>query len=390
MNKEYNELCTCWQDIEWPKIEYIGIFTNVCGGKGDVAACGKVIMILLDNIPNLVEVNWVLTRTHIEPLMFVLSSYHNKITLYKNTDRVQLDLLLDGPAVSSWDVEYIQHFFSPQLPKTKWKWRECGYNFFLGNPGSDLLNNEKTYEGFTYTMGLLPYTGVLINASLPSSIDLNIKIPDNYSINFGYCHREESRYRFVDAVCMHEQTKDICIVFNRQGEFVTVNAEEFISKIEYADDIGSITVQDETQNVSTKKKGKRHLLIIMKLQYSHEEMITLMRLSERCLVTGNNSAIECWSVMNKNNSLFMYESINHITKHFLDQQISIADEILGNYLKMSNETDINREIYRDLLQNNNISLSVLNFCNKIKFEYDFTPYVLNSLKRHAYLNNVNI
>lgn len=131
-------------------------------------------------------------------------------------------------------------------------------------------------------------------------------------------------------------------------------------------------------------------------------MIFFFGQADRCLVTGNNSTVECWQFLTgdlalpvkhredeSGRQLFMYEDVKNcgVTHRFLDQQISIADQVLGKFLRMSDQKEIDREAYRDLLQNCDISASVKQFCETVKSEYDFAPYALASLKRHFYLED---
>lgn len=396
MQDLYAKICEEYSNLPWPEIDCLCVITNVCGGMGDIAACAKVIMILLEEIPNIEEVNWVVLSNKVDPLSFILPYYHNKITLNKNTEKTKIDFLVDGPAITGWGTGYMQKFFRPQLPKTSWHFKECGHSYPRCNNINDFQTYRRKIKNFALPMGLLPGSGVLINAPLPegkNSPEWWSIVPKEYSFNFGYAHNPMSKYRFIDVITMHERERNICVVLTSRGEFASTNGNDFISSISDLDDIGIMTVMEKSANGfdvynKTINTGKRHLLIILFERFSHDEMIFFLRNADRCLVTGNNSAIECWKLIDSDNQLFIYEDVKNcgVTHRFLDQQIQISDNILGKFLRMSNEKTINRESYRDLLQNHNISQSVKEFVAKVKNEYDFTPFMLSSLKRYFYAN----
>lgn len=398
MQELYAKVCEKYAHLPWPEIGTLGVITNVCGGMGDIVACAKVIMILLDEIPSIKEVNWVVLSKKVDPRSFILPRYHSRITLGDETESTEIDFLLDGPAITGWNTRYMQKFFRPKLPQRSWHFKECGYSYPKLTSLEEYAKYAKKMNNFALPMGLIEGSGVLINAPLPLGDEAPSwwnMVPKEYSFNFGYAHNPWMKYRFVDAVSMHERERNICIVFTSKGEFKSTNASDFITNLAELDDVGELTVIQkaehgfDVQSKTISESGSRHLLILLFDRFTHDEMIFLFRHSDRCLVTGNNSAIECWRLLQGDNSLFMYEDVHNggVTHHFLDQQVQIADETLSKFLRSSDEKEIDRDATRNLLQNRNISQSTRDFCDTVKKNYDFTPHILTSLKRHFYLHD---
>lgn len=272
MQELYAQICAPYKDLPWPVIDTLGVITNVCGGLGDIVACAKLIMLLLEEIPTIKEVNWVVLSNKIDPLSFVLPAYREKITLGKNTDKTSIDFLIDGPATSGWKTGYMQKFFQPKLPDKAWHFKECGHAYPKYSQCTEYVKYAKKLHNFALPMGLLPGTGVLINVPLPvgkMEPEWWNMVPKTYSFNFGYAHNPWTKYRFVDAVSMHEREKNICILFTSKGEFTSTNVNDFITNITHLEDIGHMTVMEKVEhgfdvgNKTINESSTRHLLILL-------------------------------------------------------------------------------------------------------------------------------
>ena len=277
-----------YRALPWPsQIKKIVVLTEVCGGRGDIAAAAKAIALMQKFSADL-SFDWILkgTRLNEKDLRAFLdcdnpSKVHIRYFSSEPPDKEPADLLLTGPVKLGYGIDYIQSRISREIRGPTVSFMENAEDLrtvfrfssrFLSEYATQEAPFEKIYpyifpvESDNCT-GLLPMgiregSGVFleesrINAPLsrgyccPSYLlqiqDIGLRkdileamnifdsqsTPDysQHSFNSGYAHHPASWGKFIDCVAIHEKNKHVTIVLNQRGELTDLSTQEFQEKI---------------------------------------------------------------------------------------------------------------------------------------------------------------
>ncbi len=280
-------------DLSWPpEIQKIVVYTDVLGGRGDIAAAAKAIAVMQQISPTL-TFDWILKcyrQDQYNPLSFVDSPDPSKIKVRISgsnpSDPSPGDLLLIGPGIPRFfGIDGLEKEISRKIGGPIFRFAEIAsltsgielamLQGFARNThpavSSDQMYQMMHQNLFFVTadfddkflpLGIRPGSGVFldrrrIEAPLsrgyccPSYIK-QIEDPslrkdllqamnvfddrsepnyDQFSLNSGYAHHFTSWVKFIDCVAMHEKNKHVVIVINQQGTFGPLTTHEFKEKV---------------------------------------------------------------------------------------------------------------------------------------------------------------
>ncbi|NGX32259.1 MAG: hypothetical protein K1060chlam4_00300 [Candidatus Anoxychlamydiales bacterium] len=272
-----------YKNLPWPPaIKRATVMTEAPGGRGDLAAAGKVIGIIQQLYPSL-EFDWAVVSGRIDPKPFLTCSEPSKVHIsYPSLKDGASDLLIVGPAKCGWGTDYIQSRIGVKIDGPRFSFLEAGtkpcttMGTFIAckTARENLLSEEKnkvlskihkylfstrcdsTIDGIC--MGLVPGSGIIFDQSrldtslsrgyccpapLLKIVDTSLRedilrsldnmnkdmLPnfDLHSFNSGYAHRPSSWGKFIDFVAIQEREKHVTIVLNQHGEFDKPNSYDF-------------------------------------------------------------------------------------------------------------------------------------------------------------------
>jgi hypothetical protein len=278
-----------YRDLPWPsEISNISLYTEVVGGKGDIAAATKMIQIIQKISPNSL-INWFLTDGFNTIASQFLHSYNSSnVTIYhpysrESKETIETQFLITGPVKCRKDIEYLERIFNFKLKGPSFSFlenAESNHTSLLNFQAIKLAKTNSEAEAYQeihrlffksdipsdrsdwgLSMGLKLGSGIFLDESriqaplslkycCPSYLsemeDSDLKndilealgiedgIPIHYnktSLNSGYAHRSDSWAKFIDLVCIHEKEKNVLILLNQQGEFEALQSEEFCHQI---------------------------------------------------------------------------------------------------------------------------------------------------------------
>jgi hypothetical protein len=103
-----------YRDLPWPvQMQKIVVFTDVRGGRGDIAAAAKVIAIMQKICP-LLTFDWILNSTKFDAMSFLNCRDPSKVQVRVLSsvppENMPGDLLLVGPVLWQHEVDYIPTF----------------------------------------------------------------------------------------------------------------------------------------------------------------------------------------------------------------------------------------------------------------------------------------
>ena len=291
----YRQIESQYRDLPWPEqIQNIVVFTEIRGGRGDIAAAAKAIAIMQKLHPKL-TFDWVLWATthskQYDPRSFLSCDDPSKVDIRWHSsppvDRRNGDLLLTGPVVNvTWRAKDIleQGIAHRGISGPIFGFMEIGHRLPISieNLAEKIINaplnapvdaiyktlhssifpsKSETIRGLL-PMGLLLGSGVLLDKSriearlsrgyCCASYLLQIKdaqlrkdileamnifnsqsSPDyeQHSFNSGYAHHPHSWGKFIDCVAMHEKNKHVTIVLNQAGEFEQLSTRHFQDRV---------------------------------------------------------------------------------------------------------------------------------------------------------------
>ncbi len=453
-----------YRSLPWPaQMQQVVILTHVTGGRGDVSAAAKTIAIMQRMCPTL-SFDWVLIGANrLDPMSFLHCDDPSKVRMRPITqlpsEMASVDFLLEGPVKLGLEREAIENRIRRNITGPTFTFLENAhsgtrlYGVFLRmlaqkatTEGSAETTYQKlhpevfpsqTIEGVgALTMGLQPGSGVLLDQALknanlsrkyccPSYIaqiqdgalrkdilgamhlvgDQTEPDYDRYSFNFGYAHRPASWESFIECVAIHEQTKDVVIVLNQQGEFNNFSTQQFKDQIFTTERLvllakkgySSVVLKGQEAGaiqVTENAQSGRSLTVIIRPSFDPNDMAPMQLAAERHLATGNNSAVEAWCARSQ---LYLYESVDNggHSKAFLQQQVDLAQTIspnLGKLLalfgkdcmqKTASSGERTAELER-LLQDPDLGRATLAFCTHITENYSFDGVLEGALKRAAW------
>ena len=267
-----------YRSLPWPpKIQKIVVFTEVQGGRGDVAAAAKIIDFLQTSCPTL-TFDWVLWNAALNkynPRDFLRCKDPSKIHIREwqcesiPPDKAPGDFLLVGPVAWHWDLPYLEGRLARKIVGPIFSFLENARELSNVSPGAlldivkkatgdpleiyaelhSMLFPSASHHSFgSLPMGLQSGSGVLTepgrieaplsrNHCCPSYLtqirDIELRRDileameifdgqsqpdyDRYSFNAGYAHHCISLEKFIDCVAIHEEKKHVVIVLNQKG-----------------------------------------------------------------------------------------------------------------------------------------------------------------------------
>lgn len=274
-----------YRNLPWPPgIKRATVMTEAPGGRGDIAAAGKVINIIQQICPSL-EFDWAVVSGQIDPKPFLICSDLSKVNISHQLNGVLSNLLIVGPAKCGWNTGYIQGRVKAKIDGPRFSFLEAGTepckmgafvacnvtrksasgeekNKVLSKIQKYLFPTECTPSMDGICMGLLPGSGIFIDQSrlntqlsrgyccpepIKKIVDDSLRqdiltslecqshdtLPnfDLHSLNSGYAHRPYSWGKFIDFVAIQEREKHVTIVLNQHGEFDKLSTTDFGSTI---------------------------------------------------------------------------------------------------------------------------------------------------------------
>lgn len=280
-----------YKALPWPsKMKEITVFTQVQGGKGDVAAAAKAIALMQNMCPTL-HFDWFLHNTKLEKKdlePFLNCKDRSQVTIRLTREgscqEKKGDFLLTGPVKLSWGAEYVENLIQGEINGPTFGFMENGQTICTFQPESlevrAARNTEPSnhslyptlhaiafpsqsgYHAGLLPMGLQPGSGVFLDPSrlkaplsrgyccpsyLPQIEDADLRMdileamqifdgksePDfnHYSFNFGYAHHSASWGKFIDCVAIHEKNKQVIVVLNQEGAGDQLSTQEFQDRI---------------------------------------------------------------------------------------------------------------------------------------------------------------
>ncbi len=465
----WSEIGRQYATLPWPKeMKNIVVLTKVCGGRGDIVAAAKVIELMQTINPDctidwVVEHSWIAeNKTRYDFNSFLVSKDPSKVFIRdiksKPLTNEPGDFLILGPVNSIGNRNYVNSLIQREI-------RGPIFYFLENASGSTLFNRRKFLSNYNnnnssyqsnhplifpahsdldsnhgyLSMGIAKGTGVFLDQDrLTAGLSLDYccptylkKIKDkslqkaifeamktknpteidyqNYSINFGYAHRDESWGKFIDCVAIHEKQKHVVIVLNQYGEFFKATQEKFQEHIFTSERLkflkrkgyGNIFCrgEKETQRVQKANSQKgRDLTVIIRPSFAPNDVKQLQLASERLMATGDNSAAESWCARCK---LYLYEDVANLgcKWRFLEQQVDLASTISPNLSQLLARFGGAREFksscnkvlsaedmaeIEKLLNDPDLEKATLDFCDCITQEYSFSEILSSALKRAAW------
>lgn len=273
--------------LPWPpKIKNAVVFTDVIGGKGDLAASAKAIALMDEMHPEL-NFDWVLRGSYLferhnprsfltggnvkwirgrhcqgdpEPAHFVLTG---PIPLSDADDfEYALRREVTGPTVNFTEIgSDLPGLFCRSLAERSLKTVQDA-EFACPALHAVLFPSNMAESGEAIPMGLNPGSGVFVSSdrteaprslrsccpkyllqikddSLRKDILAAMGVPDDgvtvpeyekHSFYAGYAHHPISWAKFIDCVALHDH-KEVVIVLNQEGEFIRLSTEAFYKGI---------------------------------------------------------------------------------------------------------------------------------------------------------------
>ena len=363
-----------------PRMKKVVVFTEVQGGRGDVAAAGKVVDLVRKICPD-ATIDWVLSDARFDqynPKSFLENYDSSKIEVRdwrsQPIDRSPADFLIAGPAGGMWGLDYVESRMGRMIEGPVFTFMESGSEKERAlQPPRDpsRLVEGKYPKGIA--MGLQADSGVFLDRSrieaprlreygCPSYLsqieDMQLKKDifkamkassrlsspeyDRYSFNSGYAHWPASWAKYIDAVAIHEKVKDVIIVLNQHGEFKQLSTGDFRDQIFTPERLsflkskgyGRVKLKGaERGTIVLQREAGRCLTVIVRPSFSPKDMKRMQLASERLLATGDNSAAEAWASRCK---LYLYEDVANLgcKWRFLQQQVDLAQSISPNLAKL--------------------------------------------------------
>lgn len=374
-----------YTELPWPsRINKVAVFTDVCGGRGDISAAAKVIG-LMQRMDSSLQFYWMVSAYANLVPGFLTGLDASKIRIQDGPcvptgKPFQADILINGPVKPSFGTKYIESRYDFKLNGPRFNFLENASDpnsqiavyivHKIANESTDSLKVfEKVYDYLFpaesgqsggIIMGLCPGTGIFLDDSRscasmsrgdccpsylveledePLKRDLMQAVPDydSHSLNMGYAHYTYSRMHFIDFVCIQERKKDVTVVLNQKGYSYEVSTQQFheegfdqrrLSRLaQWGYQRVIVKGAEETVYSSTTAlKEGRTLTVILRPSFMPSDMRRLQLASERMLATGDNSAAEAWAARCK---LYVYEDVHNggCKKRFLMQQIALANKI---------------------------------------------------------------
>lgn len=437
-----------YRQLPWPSsLRNVTLFTQVCGGRGDIAAAAKTIS-LMQSLDSKIAFTWILTKDNYDVLSFLPSPKPEQLTIgYLDLSppiSQEEGILILGPAKCMWSTNYIESRLGAKIRGPRFA--------FLEN-AEDPRDDEKAFgacvrarkEPTNYKslhtclfrstygttaslgvpMGLQEGTGIFLDqsrlnalrsrayfcpkylqeieeASLKEDILAALPDADHHSFNSGYAHRSTSWGKFIDFTAVHEQKKHVTIVLNQFGEFQKYSTEEFKDKIFTKERIeflkawgyGTLIVKGKENEpivvLKSSEPNLRMFTVIVRQSFLPTDMKRLQLASERILATGDNTAAEAWA---SRCILYLYEDVSNLgcKEAFLQQQVAIASKIdsqLAEFLRIGGKNDPLSKEEMDFmitcLQNPSFSQHTLDFCTYITEHFSFRDVLEGALKRVAW------
>ena len=282
----YAEMAQQYRKLPWPEqVKEVVVFTDICGGRGDVAAAAKAIHNLLEFCSSSVRVEWVWSGSL--PKSCTLESFLSKEDLCRvqvrncfdapDTEYTQpCDLLIVGPVLCSYELSRLEGEIKRKVTGGAFGFVENGTSLafqsnFLEDANGELLKVTSPQELHTalfpvsvgngkgqIPMGIREYSGVFLDESrieaplsqgyycplyLGQISDPTLKQDilgamgvksetehpnsDHHSFNLGYAHDLTSWLNYIKVVCLHETEKHVVLVLNRESEFYKKSCESF-------------------------------------------------------------------------------------------------------------------------------------------------------------------
>lgn len=424
------EIEKIYLNLPWPKnMKNILIETTVSGGKGDIAAAAKAISLVLRFCPKSVSIDWVhASISGCDPLSFLTHQEKSRVThrelrsLPVNKDPA--DFVIIGPIVGIGKAK-IEEYTGRKIEGPIY-----GFNEIAMGHGDPTWINFKSYFSIFpstlryFSMGITPGSGIFLDqtrikapltrtcccpsyllsiqdASLRKDILESMQVYDDrtkpdfdrYSFNSGYAHNPNLRGRFIEAVAIHECSKDAIIVLNDRGAFGALSSEEFFDYIFTSKRLdllqkkgyGSITLKTKNKEISfllsEDGQNMRNVTVITRPSFTPHDMKQLQLSSERMIATGDNTAIEAWCAKCK---LFLYECLPH-KLGFKEQQIDLAKKMapaMSRLLELPNDCSTSK--LEKAVHDPDLEKDTLNFCKYVVEHCSFGPIFEAGIKRAAW------
>ncbi|NGX46591.1 MAG: hypothetical protein K940chlam2_01787 [Chlamydiae bacterium] len=448
-----------YRPLPWPaQMQRVVVLTEVKGGRGDIAAAAKAIGIMQRICPTL-SFDWVLAGGGgLDPISFSKCEDPSKVSIryFKSAplESTPADFLLGGPVKPRWGQDYIESGIGKKIAGPIFNFAENATEssglmdrllpLIARKAVSDVPADTTYQELHSYAfpteaglglvaMGLQPGSGVLLDKArkeaplsreycCPSYIaqiqDEGLRNDileamqttstpdyDRYSFNFGYAHSPNSWGNFIDCVALHEQTKEVVIVLNQDGEFTHLTTERFRDRIFTEERLAFLEkkgyssvilkgVEDEAIQVAENDRPGRSLTVIVRTSFAPSDMAPMQLAAERILATGDNSAVEAFCARCQ---LYLYEDVSNggCKWRFLQQQVDLAKTIspnLGKLLALFGDDRRLEQSSRDgrmaeiepLLQDPDLGKATLALCTHITENYSFDSVLEGALKRTAW------
>lgn len=278
--------------LPWPvKMQKIVVLTQVCGGRGDIAAAAKAIALMQKLRPTL-TFDWVLQGAQLDqydPMSFLSCNDPSKVRirywLSQPPEEAPGDFLLAGPVKLDLGIDYIESRISRKIAGPTFGFMENAEDLRTFYPeilqakvenAPQQASANEIYQTLHSTafpsksgnskgllpMGVQPGSGVFLDQSrieaplsrgyccpsyLPQIQDGELRKDileamnvfdghsepdyDQYSFNSGYAHHPASWGKFIDCTAIHEKNKHVVIVLNQRGEFAHPSIQEFQDQI---------------------------------------------------------------------------------------------------------------------------------------------------------------
>lgn len=286
----HRQLERLYLPLSWPsKMKNIVVFTEIVGGKGDIAASAKAIALMHEMYPEL-SFDWVLRGSYVfdryNPRSFLTGGNVKCIrTWLEGIDQEPADFMLTGPIPvrSAQEFEYVQSKMRREIRGPTVNFAEIAEKLpgsFCKRIAEQSLKTVQEAE-FAYPtlhsvlfpsnmaeseevipMGLKLGSGVFLSrdrieaprsfrsccpkyllqiedSSLRKDILEAMDVPDDgaavpdyekHSFYAGYAHHPISWAKFIDCVALHDH-KQVVIVLNQKGEFQELSTKGFFEGI---------------------------------------------------------------------------------------------------------------------------------------------------------------
>lgn len=289
----HRQIDSQYRALPWPaQMQKIVVFTNVRGGRGDIAAAAKAIALMQKLCPTL-SFDWILLGERSD--QYDLRSFLNcddpsKIRIRewqsKPPEKAPGDFLLIGPVELIWGVDYLESRIRRKIAGPTFGFLENAYGLLtfdskilqatVENADQQQVTANEIYQNLHPTifpsksgnnkgllpMGVQPGTGVFLDQSrieaplsrgyccpsyLPQIQDAELREDileamnifdgisepdyDQHSFNSGYAHHPASWGKFIDCVAIHEKNKHAVIVLNQRGSSAHLTIQEFQDQI---------------------------------------------------------------------------------------------------------------------------------------------------------------